>query len=102
MHNTQTIFDYSNKDTEFRRDKKPQFIEVKSNESIYPEIEWRDFEKWTHDKIPVFSFAPLDEIRKDFLKAGFPKEEIKSMIVGLSQLPEYANSKRSKKSKRKN
>ena len=48
----------------------------------------------THDEIPTFSFAPLDEIRKDLAEAGHSEEEIESTIVGLSELPEYASSQR--------
>lgn len=47
----------------------------------------------THEDIPMFSFASLDQIRKDLEETGYPQEEIDSTIVGLSELPEYENSK---------
>lgn len=52
-----------------------------------------------HDDIPVFSFAPLEEIRRDLLGAGHSIEEVDSTIAGLSELPEYANSNRNTSSK---
>lgn len=56
----------------------------------------------THEDIPVFSFAPLDEIRKDLMEAGYPAKEIDSTIAGLSELPEYASSNRDQTSKNQN
>lgn len=48
----------------------------------------------THEEIPTFSFAPLDQIRRDLMEAGHSTEEVDSTIAGLSELPEYANSQR--------
>ena len=48
----------------------------------------------THDNIPEFLFSPLDQIEKDLLASGHSRKEVKSVMVGLSQLPEYATSKR--------
>ncbi len=47
-----------------------------------------------HEDIPVFSFAPLEQIRQDLLDAGYSHEEVDSTIAGLKQLPEYENSQR--------
>lgn len=52
-----------------------------------------------HEDIPTFSFAPLDQIRKDLLGAGHSVEEVESTIAGLSELPEYAKGKRNQKRK---
>lgn len=46
-----------------------------------------------HDNIPVFSFAPLNQIEKDLKSLGWSDEEIVSTIRGLSELPEYADNK---------
>ncbi|OGE25669.1 hypothetical protein A3C26_01755 [Candidatus Daviesbacteria bacterium RIFCSPHIGHO2_02_FULL_39_12] len=54
----------------------------------------------THSDIPVFSFAPLSKIRKDLEKLDYSAEEIDSTIEGLSELPEYEDSKREQKSEK--
>lgn len=56
----------------------------------------------THEDIPEFLFAPLDEVKKDLLDSGRSPEEVESVIAGLSQLPEYATSKRIINGKRTN
>lgn len=53
----------------------------------------------THDDIPIFSFAPLDQIRRDLVEAGHSEEEVESTIAGLSELPEYASSQRNQTSR---
>lgn len=54
----------------------------------------------THEDIPTFSFASLDQIERDLEEQGYSEEEIESTIVGLSELPEYADSKRNKKGRK--
>ena len=52
-----------------------------------------NFEDEKATDLPIFSFAPLNDIRKDLEKIGYSTEEIDSTIEGLSELPEYENSK---------
>lgn len=70
----------------------------------YSGVNWAELKieagNLTHDDIPVFSFAPLDHIREDLAQAGYTQEEVESTIAGLSELPEYADSKRNKKSRK--
>ncbi len=54
--------------------------------------ESKDKRKITHEDIAITSFAPLDEIRKDFLSSGYSEDVVDSLIVGLSELPEYEES----------
>lgn len=56
----------------------------------------------THEDIPEFEFSPLDEIKKDLLNSGHLAEDVENVIAGLSELPEYATSRRNTKGKRKN
>lgn len=56
----------------------------------------------THEDILEFQFSPLDEIKKDLLNSGHSPEEVKNVISGLSELPEYATSKRNTKSETTN
>lgn len=58
--------------------------------------------KLTHEDIPVFSFPPLEEVKKEFLQAGYSGEEVESITAGLSELPEYATSKVNKTRREKN
>ncbi len=66
--------------------------------------EWTNTQptKLTHEDIPVFSFPPLEEVKKEFLQAGYSGEEVESVTAGLSELPEYATSKTNKTRREKN
>lgn len=51
---------------------------------------------FTHEDIQTFSFAPLDQIRKDLAEEGYTQSEIDREIEALSELPQYAKGKRNK------
>ncbi len=55
----------------------------------------------THDDIPMSSFASLDKIKIDMELQGFSPEEIEKNIAGLSELPEYANTRGYSKSRKR-
>ncbi|MDO8497778.1 MAG: hypothetical protein Q7S61_04500 [bacterium] len=84
------------------------FVQTNSEFSIYDfgSISAKDviFESPinTHEDIPEFQFAPLDEVKKDLLDSGHSSEEVEEVIAGLSELPEYAKSRRIAKSKKTN
>lgn len=98
MADIQNILDYTNKYTRPYK-KTSKVVEAKPHKEVR-KLRWLDFGKIYHEDIPVFSFSPLDEIRKSLLESGHSKDEVDSVILGLSQLPEYDTSKRDKKSSR--
>lgn len=54
-----------------------------------------------HTDIPVFSYRPLDEIRRILKQEGYSTDEVEGTISGLSELPMYASqSNNNKASKR--
>lgn len=101
MDNVQSFNDI-NECTKFEY-KKESTVEIKPKAPAVWRLIWIDQtihkSNLTHENIPVFSFAPLDVIKKDYLEQGYSSEEVESMIAGLSELPEYAKSKRNKQSK---
>ena len=99
MTDAQSFFYPTNEYTKFEYKKYSQYELVKPITDL--NTVWLDFGKLTHNDIPVFSFAPLVEIKKDLLASGYSKKDVKSMIIGLSELPEYANSKYNKTRKAK-
>lgn len=48
----------------------------------------------------LFLFPSLEEVKKKMQEAGYSREEIESDIQGLSELPEYDNSKRNASNKK--
>lgn len=102
MDSVPYIGDITNRDTEWNYVEQPKSIEIRTEVYKKNQIEWIDLDEneLIHRSIPIFSFAPLEEIEAHFLGCGYSKREVKSLITGLSELPEYANSNRNKKSKR--
>jgi len=74
---------------------KPTIGEVGWVETL---LKWRMLK---HIDVPETIFSPLEEIEQDLISQGFTKEEIDAQIVGLSKLPEYANIKRSKRTRKR-
>ena len=43
-----------------------------------------------HKTVETFDFKPLAEVKASLLEAGYPDAEVKDMIEGMSELPQYA------------
>src|SRR5437762_2192716 len=74
-----------------------EWFDVKEELKILTE----DTAKFSHENIPVFDFKPLNKIRQELIKAGHSRQNVESIISGLSELPKYANQNDTKSTGRK-